>query len=235
VPLLHWIHGGPFGSFNSWSWRWNPWLYVARGWAVLLPDPPLSTGYGQQWFARAWPHRAGLVWRDLESLLDLVVARPDIDETRTACLGASFGGYMTNWIAGNTDRFRAIVTHAGLWALDQQHTTTDGASWKSGLFGTPADHPDWYAENSPHNFVEHIETPMLIIHGNRDYRVPISEALRLWWDLVSRYDADPEQLPHRFLQFTGEHHWITSPSNAAVWNDAVLEFCARHVLGHESS
>ncbi len=228
-PLMLWIHGGPFMSYNGWSWRWSPWVAVANGYAVLLPDPALSTGYGPEFIARAWPHRAGLVWRDLEALLDDTLARPDVDGARTACLGGSFGGFMTNWIAGHTDRFDAIVTHAGLWALDQQHTTTDGAAWKSGLFGTPAEHPQWYAENSPHNFVDSIRTPMLVVHGNRDYRVPISEALRLWWDLVSRYDGDPDDLPHRFLQLTGENHWVLSPANAQIWYETVLGFCGLHL------
>ncbi|MDT4892243.1 MAG: hypothetical protein QOE97_1278 [Pseudonocardiales bacterium] len=231
APLMLWIHGGPFMSSNSWSWRWNPWVAVARGYAVLMPDPALSTGYGTEWIARAWPHRAAEVWRDLETLLDEVIRRPEIDAARTACLGGSFGGYMTNWIAGHTERFDAIVTHAGLWALDQQHTTTDAAYWKSRLFGTPADHPEWYAQNSPHLFADRIATPMLVIHGNRDYRVPISEALRLWWDLVSRFDGPPAELPHRFLQLTGENHWVLSPANAEIWYETVLAFCDRHVLG----
>ena len=230
APLMQWIHGGPFLSYNSWSWRWSPWVAVAHGWAVLMPDPALSTGYGAAWIERAWPYRARVVWRDVEALLDVVVARGDIDADRTACLGASFGGYLTNWIAGHSDRFKAIVTHAGLWALDQQHATTDAAEFKSGVFGTLAEHPDWYAQNSPHNFVGDIQTPMLIVHGNRDYRVPVSEALRLWWDLVSRHDGSPEKMPHRFLQLTGENHWVLSPANAEIWWDAVLGFCGQHVL-----
>jgi dipeptidyl aminopeptidase/acylaminoacyl peptidase len=231
APVQVWIHGGPFGSTNAWSWRWCPWMAVARGYAVLLPDPALSTGYGPGWIARAWPHRAAEVWSDIETLFDDVLGRPDLDAARTACLGGSFGGYMTNWVAGHTDRFGAIVTHAGLWALDQQHTTTDAADWKSGLFGTPAEHPDWYAQNSPNNFVDAIRTPMLVVHGNRDYRVPVSEALRLWWDLVSRFDGEPDQLPHRFLQFTDENHWIMSPGNAQTWYEVVLDFVDRHVHG----
>jgi dipeptidyl aminopeptidase/acylaminoacyl peptidase len=231
APLMEWVHGGPFGSSNAWSWRWNPWVAVAHGWAVLLPDPALSTGYGAGWITRAWPYRAEPVWADLEGLLDAVVARPDIDETRTACLGASFGGYMTNWIAGHTHRFGAIVTHSGTWALDQKNDTADLAQVWGGWFGRPRDHPDWYAENSPHHFADAIDTPMLVIHGNRDYRVPVSEALRLWWDLVSRWDGDPADLPHRFLNYTGENHWILSPANAEIWYDAVLGFCAQHVLG----
>jgi dipeptidyl aminopeptidase/acylaminoacyl peptidase len=229
VPVQLWIHGGPFSSWNSWSWRWCPWVAVARGYAVLMPDPGLSTGYGPDWLARGWPHRAAAVWADIEATLDAALERPDLDAGAVACLGASFGGYMTNWIAGHTDRFGAIVTHAGLWALDQQHTTTDAAAWKSGLFGTVAEHPDWYAANSPHHFVGAIRTPMLVVHGNRDYRVPVSEALRLWWDLVSRFDGPPDEMPHRFLQFTGENHWVLSPGNAELWYATVTEFVGRHL------
>jgi dipeptidyl aminopeptidase/acylaminoacyl peptidase len=231
APVMQWIHGGPFGSYNAWSWRWNPWVAVARGWAVILPDPALSTGYGQACVDRAWPYLADVVWREVEGVLDAVLERPDVDPERVALLGASFGGFMTNWIAGHTDRFGAIVTHAGLWALDQQHATTDAAHYKTGIFGTLAEHPDWYAAYSPHNFVDRIRTPMLISHGNRDYRVPVSEALRLWWDLVSRWGGAPEELPHRFLQLTSENHWVLSPANSEIWYDAILGFCAEHVLG----
>jgi dipeptidyl aminopeptidase/acylaminoacyl peptidase len=230
APLMLWIHGGPFSSFNAWSWRWNPWVAVARGWAVLLPDPALSTGYGPDFIARAWPHRAGRVWADLEALLDAVVKRSDVDGDRTACLGGSFGGYMANWVAGHTDRFGAIVTHSGTWALDQKNDTADVAHNWLAWFGRPTDHPDWYAENSPHRFADRISTPMLITHGNKDYRVPVSEALRLWWDLVSRWDGDPDELPHRFLNFTGENHWILSPANSEIWYETVLGFCGQHVL-----
>ena len=230
-PVMLWIHGGPFASYNSWNWRWNPWVAVAHGWAVIMPDPALSTGYGPGCMDRAWPYRADVVWDEVQAVLDAVCERAEIDENRTALLGGSFGGFMTNWIAGRTDRFGAIVTHAGLWALDQQHATTDAAAYKTGIFGTLADHPDWYAAYSPHNSVDAIRTPMLITHGLRDYRVPFHEALRLWWDLVSRWDGPAEDLPHRFLQFAGENHWVLSPANSEVWYDAVLGFCAEHVLG----
>jgi dipeptidyl aminopeptidase/acylaminoacyl peptidase len=226
-----WIHGGPFTSSNAWSWRWNPWVAVARGWAVLMPDPAMSTGYGQGWFGRAWPYVAAEVFADCEALLDAAAGLPEVDGSRVACLGGSFGGYLTNWVAGHVHRFGAIVTHAGLWALDQQHKTTDAAHYKTNIFGEPGDHPDWYAENSPHNAAAGIRTPMLVVHGNRDYRVPVSEALRLWWDLVAGFDGAPEDLPHRFLQLTGENHWVLSPANAEVWYDAVLGFCGEHVRG----
>jgi dipeptidyl aminopeptidase/acylaminoacyl peptidase len=231
APVMLWIHGGPFGSWNAWSWRWNPWVAAAAGWAVVLPDPALSTGYGPSWFERAWPYVAADVFADCVAVLEAALALPDLDRQRVACLGASFGGYMTNWIAGHTNRFRAIVTHAGLWALDQQHMTTDAAEYKTGIFGVRAEHPQWYRDNSPHESADAISTPMLIVHGNRDYRVPVSEALRLWWDLARRHDGRPETMPHRFLQLTGENHWVLSPANAEIWYSTVLGFCAEHVLG----
>ena len=233
APAMLWIHGGPHGSYNAWSWRWCPWLAVARGYAVLMPDPAMSTGYGDAGLNRGWPRRPDVVFRECETLFDAVLERAEIDASRTALLGASFGGFMVNWIAGRTERFDAIVTHAGLWALDQQHRTTDAAASKMRVHRHEDEAPDWYRAYSPHHEVEAITTPMLITHGNRDYRVPISEALRLWWDLVSTWDGEPERMPHRFLQLTSENHWVLTPSNALAWNQAVLAFCDQHVLGAE--
>lgn len=231
APLMVWVHGGPHSSFNSWSWRWCPWVAVARGWAVLMPDPAMSTGFGHAGLNRGWPRRAGVVWAEVEALADRALRRSTLDPERTALLGASFGGFMTNWIAGQSDRFGAIVTHAGLYALDQQHTTTDMAAFKMAVHQRPDQAPEWYAQNSPHHRAAHIRTPMLITHGSRDYRVPISEALRLWWDLVSGHQGSPASMPHRFLQFTGQNHWILTPSDSRIWYQVVLDFCDHHVRG----
>lgn len=231
APVMLWVHGGPHGSYNAWSWRWCPWLAVQRGYAVLMPDPAMSTGYGDAGLNRGWPRQPDVVYRECETLLDQVLRRPELDESRTAMLGASFGGFMANWIAGHTERFAAIVSHAGLWALDQQHRTTDAAASKMRVHGHENDHADWYRAFSPHHGIGAITTPMLVTHGNRDYRVPVSEALRLWWDLVSTWDGEPDSMPHRFLQLTSENHWVLTPSNARVWNEAVLAFCDQHVLG----
>lgn len=231
APLMVWVHGGPHGSYNAWSWRWCPWVAVARGYAVLMPDPAMSTGYGHAGLNRGWPRRPDVVWHEVQTLTDLVLRRATLDRDRTALLGASFGGFMTNWVAAHTDRFRAVVTHAGLYALDQQHTTTDAAAGKVRVHGTPAEQPEWYARFSPHHHVSRVGTPVLLTHGNRDYRVPVSEALRMWWDLVSQWPGRPADLPHRFLQLTSENHWVLSPSNLRVWNETVLAFCDHHVLG----
>ncbi|QNN82065.1 S9 family peptidase [Brachybacterium sp. Z12] len=233
APVMLWVHGGPHGSYNAWSWRWCPWLAVERGYAVLMPDPAMSTGYGDAGLNRGWPRRPEVVYRECETLLDAVLERDELDGSRTAMLGASFGGFMANWIAGHTERFDAIVSHAGLWALDQQHRTTDAAASKMRVHRHEEENPDWYRASSPHHEVDAITTPMLITHGNRDYRVPVSEALRLWWDLVSSWDGEPQDMPHRFLQLTSENHWVLTPSNALAWNEAVLAFCDQHVLGAE--
>jgi dipeptidyl aminopeptidase/acylaminoacyl peptidase len=227
APLLLWVHGGPVMSWNAWSWRWNPWLMAARGYAVLLPDPALSTGYGQQFIARGHGQWGGAPYTDLMAITDAAVARPDIDETRTAMMGGSFGGYMANWIAGHTGRFRAIVSHAGLWALDQMFGTTDLPSYWRKIFGDPAAQPERYVVNSPNRHVGEISTPMLVIHGDKDYRVPVGEALRLWWDLRGRAKET------RFLYFPDENHWILKPGHVRVWYETVLAFLAEHVLGEE--
>ncbi|MGH3300907.1 MAG: prolyl oligopeptidase family serine peptidase [Streptosporangiaceae bacterium] len=227
APLLLWVHGGPMASWNSWSWRWNPWLMAARGYAVLLPDPALSTGYGQHMLVRGWDHWGGNPYTDVMAVTDAVLERPDIDAGRTAMMGGSYGGYLANWIAGHTDRFQAIVSHAGLWALDQMFGTTDGPPYWRRHFGDPLSQPERYLASSPHLHADKIVTPMLVIHGDRDYRVPIGEALRLWWDLVFR------SVHARFLYFPDENHWVLKPSDVRVWYETVLAFLAEHVLGEE--
>ncbi|MGD9621489.1 MAG: prolyl oligopeptidase family serine peptidase [Mycolicibacterium sp.] len=231
APLLLWVHGGPLASWNSWHWRWNPWLMVAQGYAVLLPDPALSTGYGQDFIQRGWGAWGFAPYADLMAATDAACAHPRVDETRTAVMGGSFGGYMANWIAGHTDRFAAIVSHASLWALDQFGATTDSAYWWAREMT-----PEMTEANSPHRFVSEITTPMLIIHGDKDYRVPIGEALRLWYELLSRSGlaaADDGSTVHRFLYFPSENHWVLNPRHAKIWYQVVTAFLSRHVLGHE--
>jgi dipeptidyl aminopeptidase/acylaminoacyl peptidase len=225
APLLLWVHGGPLGSWNAWSWRWNPWLMAAQGYAVLLPDPALSTGYGLDMIRRGWGAWGAAPYDDLMRLTDAALERDDIDASRTAAMGGSFGGYMANWIAGHTDRFRAIVTHASLWNLDQFGPTTDVSYyWCREMTREMA------AVNDPSAHVEAIVTPMLVIHGDKDYRVPIGEALRLWWEINAAV-TDPAASPHRFLYFPDENHWILTPQHAALWYRTVLSFLGVHVLG----
>jgi dipeptidyl aminopeptidase/acylaminoacyl peptidase len=229
APLVLWVHGGPLNSWNVWSWRWNPWLLAAQGYAVLLPDPALSTGYGQAFIERGWASWGGAPYQDLMSAVDAACADPRIDSRYTAVMGGSFGGYMANWIAGQTDRFKAIVTHASIWALDQFASTTDNAYyWRREIT------PEMAEANSAHRRVERINTPMLVIHGDGDYRVPIGEALRLWHDLLTRSRlpaVEDGASPHRYLYFPDEGHWVLSPQHAKLWYQVVTGFLDQHVLG----
>jgi dipeptidyl aminopeptidase/acylaminoacyl peptidase len=227
APLLLWVHGGPMSSWNAWSWRWNPWLMAARGYAVLLPDPALSTGSGQDFIARGYHDWGARPFADIMAVTGAALARPDIDADRVGMMGGSYGGYMANWMAGHTDRFKAIVSHAGLWVLEQMFGTTDHPMFWRPQFGDPLTQPAMYEANSPHRHIERIRTPMLVIHGNKDFRVPVGEALRLWWDL-SRYGIEA-----KFLYFPDENHWILSPGNARIWYETVFAFLAQHVLGEE--
>ncbi len=227
APLLLWVHGGPMSSWNTWSWRWNPWLMAARGYAVLLPDPALSTGYGLGFIARAHREWGARPFADIMAATDAAAARPDIDANRVAMMGGSYGGYMANWMAGHTDRFKAIVSHAGLWTLEAMFGTTDHPMFWRPQFGDPLTSPEMYEANSPHRHIGQIRTPMLVIHGNKDYRVPVGEALRLWWDL-SRHGAEA-----KFLYFPDENHWILTPGNARIWYETIFAFLAQHVLGEE--
>ena len=228
APLLLWIHGGPLNSWNAWSWRWAPLLAVARGYAVLLPDPALSTGYGLDFIARGWNSWGAKPYTDLLAITDAAEARDDIDATRTAAMGGSFGGYMANWVAGHTDRFRAIVTHASLWALDQFAGTTDSSEYWQRIFT-----PEAMVEHSPHRFVRDIRTPLLVVHGDKDYRVPVGEGLRLWSELAEHHADADGRMPHRFLYFPDENHWVLKPQHAIVWYETVFAFLAEHVLGEE--
>ena len=231
-PLLLWIHGGPLGSWNAWSWRWCPWIMAARGYAVVLPDPALSTGYGRDFIQRGWGRWGAEPYTDILALTDAVEARDDVDASRAAAMGGSFGGYMANWVAGHTDRFQAIVTHASLWALDGFGPTTDAAFY----WGREMSEEMMLA-NSPHRHVESIVTPMLVIHGDKDYRVPIGEGLRLWTELLAKSGlpaAEDGSTVHRFLYFPHENHWILAPQHVAVWYEVVLGFLAEHVLGEEA-
>jgi len=225
APLLLWIHGGPLMSWNAWSWRWCPWLMSARGYAILLPDPALSDGYGQDFVRRGWGQWGGTPYTDLMAATDAALERPEIDQTRTAAMGGSFGGYMANWIATQTDRFDAIVTHASLWHLDGFSGATDASYYWEKEFGDPLTQPERYDANSPHKFADNISTPMLVIHGDKDYRVPIGEGLRLWYDLRKR------GVESKFLYFPDENHWVLTPGNAAIWYETVHAFLAQHVLG----
>jgi dipeptidyl aminopeptidase/acylaminoacyl peptidase len=227
APLLLWIHGGPIGmDTDGWHWRWNPLLAVAAGYAVALPNPRGSTGFGQDFIQGIW----GNVWgaqcyQDLMAVTDALVARPDIDAGRTMAMGGSFGGYMTNWIGTQTDRFRCLVTHASIVTMAQFTGTTDHPAWWYLEMGGEDPYADMakFDRYAPIRHIKKWKTPALIIHGELDYRCPISEGLNLFEAL--QYHGVPSEL----LVFPDENHWILKPRNVVAWYEAVLEFIGRHL------
>ncbi|HXX59795.1 MAG TPA: S9 family peptidase [Candidatus Sulfotelmatobacter sp.] len=226
APLVVFVHGGPLGTWtDGWHWRWNPQLLAARGYAVVMPDPAISLGYGQAFVQRGWGEWGAAPYTDMLAAVDAAAARPDVDASRMALMGGSFGGYMANWVAGHTDRFKAIVTHASLWELRGFHGTTDNGAWWELEMGDPYVDGRRYEEHSPAAHVASIRTPMLVIHGELDARVPISEALRLWTDLQRHGVAA------RFLYFPDENHWVLKPQNARVWYATVLAFLEEQLRG----
>ena len=228
APLVVFIHGGPLSSLVGVELALEP---VAAGRPRLRRAAPATRPCPPATASRSWSGAgaagAAEPFTDLMALVDATVARPDIDEERTAAMGGSFGGYMANWVAGQTDRFRGIVTHASIWSLEQFHGTTDHAAWWEREFGSPEAMPERYRDHSPDRNLGRIRTPMLVIHGERDHRVPIGEALRLWTDLTrSGVEA-------KFLYFPDENHWILTPPHARVWYETVLAFLDQHVLGKD--
>jgi len=227
LPALLWIHGGPIGmTSDAWHWRWNPLLAVAQGYAVVQPNPRGSTGFGQAFVEGIW----GNVWgdqcyKDLMAVTDAVEKRSDVDAGRVMAMGGSFGGYMTNWIGTQTERFKCLITHASILTMAQFTGTTDHPAWWYLEMGgeDPYADPASYDRYAPIRHIKQWKTPTLIIHGELDYRCPIGEALNLFEAL--QYHGVPSEM----LIFPDENHWILKPRNIVAWYDTVLGFLDRHL------
>jgi dipeptidyl aminopeptidase/acylaminoacyl peptidase len=227
MPLLLWIHGGPIGmDQDGWHWRWNPLLMVAQGYAVALPNPRGSTGFGQKFIQGIWGNVwGGQCYQDLMAVADALVARADIDAGRSMAMGGSFGGYMTNWIGTQTERFKCLITHASIATMAQFTGTADHPAWWYLEMGGENPYADMerFDRYAPIRQVRNWKTPVLIIHGERDYRCPINEGLNLF-EALQYHGVDSE-----LLVFPDENHWILKPRNIVAWYEAVLEFIDRHL------
>ncbi|QMU73103.1 alpha/beta fold hydrolase [Streptacidiphilus sp. P02-A3a] len=225
APLLVALHGGPQGSWNTWLWSCNPWPFAARGYAVLLPDPALSTGYGRRMQERGQDGWGGRPYRDVLALTDAALARPDLDADRTGVVGWSFGGYLANRIATRTDRFRAVVAHAGPWNLAESLAGSELAASTQRRHGDPLLQRERYDADSPHLDAARVRTPMLVVHGGQDSRVPPGQVIGQVQSL-RRYRKQVS-----FLYFPDEGHVVRSLNNSLVWHETVLNFLDQHVLG----
>ncbi len=224
-PLKFLIHGGPQGAWgDSWSFRWNPELFAATGnYVVVMINPHGSTGYGQAFTDGVNGDWGGKPYVDLMKGLDYVEQTyPFIDKNREAALGASYGGYMIDWILGHTDRFKCLVTHDGMFDAVSAYGSTEELWFNEWEFkGTPWSDPETYKKWSPSEFVKNFKTPTLVIHGQLDYRLDVSQGFALFTTLQRL------GVPSEMLYFPDEGHWVLKPQNSRLWNKTVNEWVDR--------
>jgi dipeptidyl aminopeptidase/acylaminoacyl peptidase len=220
-PVKFLIHGGPQGAWGDmWSYRWNPELFAANGYVVVMINPGGSTGYGQAFVDRVNGDWGGKPFIDLMRGLDYAEAHyPFIDKTRECALGASYGGYMANWVLGHTDRFKCIVSHDGMFNTESAWGTTEELWFNEWEFkGTPWSNRALYREWSPMLAETHFKTPTLVIHSQLDYRLDVSEGYQLF-DTLQRM-----KIPSKMLYFPDEGHWIMKPQNSQLWYKTVNDW-----------
>jgi dipeptidyl aminopeptidase/acylaminoacyl peptidase len=228
-PLKFLIHGGPQGAWgNEWTYRWNAELFAATGnYVVVMINFHGSTGYGQKFTDSISGDWGGKPYVDLMKGLDYVEKTyPFIDKNREAALGASYGGYMANWLLGHTNRFKCIVSHDGMFNAESAYGTTEELwfpNWEFG--GPPWKKRDVYRKWSPHEYAANFKTPTLVVHGQLDYRLDVSQGFDLFTTLQVL------KVPSKMLYFPDEGHWVLKPQNSRLWyktvNDWVDQWCGR--------
>jgi len=220
-PVKFLIHGGPQGAWgDDWSYRWNPELFAANGYVVIMINFHGSTGYGQKFIDAINGDWGGAPFEDLMKGLDYAEEHyPFIDKSRECALGASYGGYAINWILGHTDRFKCLVSHDGMFNAESAWGTTEELWFNDWEFkGTPYDNRASYEKWSPHQYAKNFKTPTLVIHGQRDYRLDVSEGLQLFTTLQM------EGVPSKMLYFPDEGHWVMKPQNSQLWYKTVNDW-----------
>jgi dipeptidyl aminopeptidase/acylaminoacyl peptidase len=222
-PLLVLIHGGPQGSWpDGWSFRWNAQVFASAGYLVFMPNPRGSTGWGQAFTDDINGDWGGKAYEDVMKGTDFALTLPGVDPARTAAAGASFGGYMIDWIAGHSDRFKALVTHDGVFDLVSMYGSTEELWFPEWELGGPYwSHPEGYARYNPRDFVKNFKTPTLVIHSERDYRVPLEQGLAMFTALRR------QGVPARLLSFPDENHWVLKPANSVRWYSEVVGWLDR--------
>jgi dipeptidyl aminopeptidase/acylaminoacyl peptidase len=219
-PVLFLIHGGPQGAWGeTWSYRWNPQVFASAGYLVVMPNPRGSTGYGQKFIDDINADWGGKVYDDIMAVADHVEKLPYVDPDRMAAAGGSFGGYMIDWILGHTTRFKALISHSGVYDLRSMAGETEELWFPKWEFnGMPWDNPDMYAKWSPSFFAQNFKTPTLVLHGEIDYRVPVGQGMQLFTALQM------EKVPSKIVLFPDEGHWIMKPQNSVLWYAQFLEW-----------
>ena len=228
-PVAFIVHGGPQGSFgNSWSYRWNPQTYAGAGYAAVFIDFHGSTGYGQAFTDAVSQDWGGKPLEDLQKGLETALQNyPWLDSSRMCALGASYGGFMMNWMAGNwNEPFKCFVTHAGIFDTRAMAYSTEELwfdEWEHG--GLPFEVPENLEKHNPVNHVKQWSKPMLVIHGLKDYRVPYAQGISAFTLLQRR------GIPSRLMIFPDENHWILKPNNSIRWHREVEQWLNQWTSG----
>lgn len=226
-PVVYMIHGGPQGAWeDGWSARWNPSLWAAQGWLVAAPNPSGSTGFGQPLTDRISGDWGGRVMAELDAVFAAVERMPFADARRTAIAGASYGGYAVNWILGHSNRFKAAVTHDGVFNLESMSMATEELwfpEWEFGGKPWDAKARAQFARWSPHLFAQNIKTPTLIITNELDFRVPTDQGLQMF--TVLRRNGVPSEA----LVFPDEGHWVLKALNSRAWHESVFGWISRYL------
>ena len=224
-PALALVHGGPQSAWDdAWSYRWNAQMFASHGYVVMMTNFHGSTGYGQKFVEQISGDWGGACYQDIMLATDYLENLPYVDKNHIGAAGASFGGYMIDWIAGHTHRFKALVSHDGVYDSHSMYGETEEVwfdEWEHQ--GPPWTKRESYEKSSPSNFVQNIETPMLIVQGALDFRVPEGQAIQLFTSLQRR------GIPSRFLYFPDEGHWVLKPQNSRLWYRTVLEWLDKYV------
>ena len=228
-PLLVLIHGGPQGAWSdNWGYRWNPQIFANAGYVVLMPNPRGSTGYGQQFLNEISGDWGGKVFIDIKNGVAQTAALPYIDRNRIGAAGASYGGYMIDWIEGHNNdprfQFKVLVSHDGVYNLTSMYGATEELWFPEWEFkGTPWTNKAMYERWSPHNFVQNFKTPILVITNTLDYRVPETEGLQMFTA------AQRMGVESKLVDFPDEGHWVQKPANSAFWHNTVLAWLDKHL------
>ena len=221
-PLVQLVHGGPIGTFgDAFSFRWHPHAFAAPGYVVAMVNFHGSSSFGQKWVESILGAHPDKPFTDIMKSTDALIAQGRVDPTRMAAAGGSYGGFLVNWIAGHTDRFKCLVSHAGVYDLLAQFASDATYGRQHSYGGTPFTNRDNVEKWSPNRFAAAFKTPVLIVHGEKDYRVPIGQGLEFYGTLTAK------GVPARLLYFPDEGHWVLRGPNAKVWYSEVLGWIAR--------
>ena len=226
-PVVFLLHGGPQGDWgDAWSSRWNPSLWAAQGWVIAAPNPRGSTGFGQKFVDEITQDWAGKVMIDFDAVFDTVVKLPYVDATRQGVAGASYGGYAVDWLITHTDRFKAAVSHDGVFNLESMALATEEGwftQWEFGGLPWTGTAKEQFAKFSPHRSAANLKTPTLVITNELDFRVPVDQGLQLFTALRLR------GVPSEALVFEDEGHWVLKTLNSKLWHEKVFGWMSQYL------